>query len=94
MGSLPKTSSGKLQRSKTRQQYLDGTVGQEGNRSLGSNAEKVVLARHVALSLLGRSRHRARRIAEHALEVRSVTDALGKLRLAGDYVSTRLTRLF
>jgi hypothetical protein len=53
-----------------------------------------VLARHVALSLLGRSRHRARRIAEHALEVRSVTDALGKLRLAGDYVSTRLTRLF
>ncbi|MCA2978348.1 MAG: fatty acyl-AMP ligase [Myxococcaceae bacterium] len=94
VGSLPKTSSGKLQRSKTRQQYLDGTVGKEGNRSLGSNAEKVVLARHVAMSLLGRSRHRARRIAEHALEVKSVTDALGKLKLAGDYVSNRLGKLF
>ena len=94
VGSLPKTSSGKLQRSKTRQQYLDGTVGKEGNRSLGSNAEKVVLARHVAMSLLGRSRHRARRIAEHALEVKSVTDALGKLKLAGDYVSNRIGKLF
>lgn len=94
VGSLPKTSSGKLQRSKTRQQYLDGTVGKEGNRTIGSNAEKVVLARHVALSLLGRSRHRARRVVEHALEVRSVDDALGKLKLAGDYVSNRLTKLF
>jgi fatty-acyl-CoA synthase len=94
VGSLPKTSSGKLQRSKTRQQYLDGTVGKEGNRTIGSNAEKVVLARHVAMSLLGRSRHRARRVVEHALEVRSVTDAVGKLRLAGDYFSNRLNRLF
>jgi fatty-acyl-CoA synthase len=94
VGSLPKTSSGKLQRAKTRQQYLEGTVGKEGNRTLGSNGEKVVLARHVALSLLGRGRFRARRMAEHALEVRSVSDALGKLKLAGDYVTTRLTKLF
>ncbi len=94
VGSLPKTSSGKLQRSKSRQQYLDGTVGKEGNRSLGANGEKLVLARHVALSFLGRSRHRARRVMEHALEVRSVTDVVGKLRLASTYVSSRVTRLF
>jgi fatty-acyl-CoA synthase len=94
MGSLPKTSSGKLQRAKTKQQYLEGTVGREGNRTFGSRAEKVVLVRHVALSLWGRSRHRARRIVEHAFEVKTVGDAVGKLRLASDYVSHRLNRLF
>ncbi len=94
LGSLPKTSSGKLQRSKTRQQYLDGTVGREGNRALGGNGEKVVLARHVAMSFIGRGRHRARRVVEHTMEIRSVSDALGKLKLAGDYFQNRLTRLF
>ncbi len=93
LGSLPKTSSGKLQRSKTRQQYLDGTVGQEGNRSLGSNAEKLVLARHVALSLLGRTQHRAKKVVAHTKEIRSVTDALGKLRLASTYLTKRVTTI-
>ena len=35
---LSKTTSGKLQRSKTRQQFLDGSLGRGGNRSLGGNA--------------------------------------------------------
>ena len=93
LGSLPKTSSGKLQRSKTRQQFIDGTVGKEGNRSLGSNAEKLVLARHVALSLLGRTQHRAKAVVAHAKEIHSVTDAMGKLKLAGNYFSKRVSTL-
>jgi acyl-CoA synthetase (AMP-forming)/AMP-acid ligase II len=93
VGSLPKTSSGKLQRAKTRQQYLDGTVGTEGNRSLGSNGEKLVVAKHVAQSLLGRAQHRARRVVEHTLEIRSVADALGKVKLASTYAQKRVTRL-
>ncbi|MFO0598243.1 MAG: fatty acyl-AMP ligase [Myxococcaceae bacterium] len=93
VGTLPKTSSGKLQRAKTRAQYLDGTLGTEGNRSLGSNGEKVVIARHVAKSLLGRAQHRARRVVEHTLEIRSISDAMEKVRLATDYAQKRVTRL-
>lgn len=92
VGSLPKTSSGKLQRAKTRQQYLDGTLGREGNRSLGSNGEKLVVARHVAQSLLGRAQNRARRVVEHTLEIRSMEDALQKLKLASDYTQKRVSR--
>ncbi|MGQ0504150.1 MAG: AMP-binding protein, partial [Myxococcaceae bacterium] len=61
-GALPKTSSGKLQRQKTRQQYLDGTVGTEGVRTLGSGAQRLKLAKHLTLSLMGRGRHMARGI--------------------------------
>jgi fatty-acyl-CoA synthase len=93
LGSLPKTSSGKLQRAKTRTQYLAGTVGKEGNRSLGGNAEKLVLARHVALSFIGRAQHRARRVVEHTREIRSVSDAVGKLKLMGTYAQRRVTQL-
>ena len=59
-GSLPKTSSGKLQRRKTREQFLDGTLGQGGVRSLGFNGSRMVVAKHLALSLFGRARHSAR----------------------------------
>ena len=93
-GSLPKTSSGKIQRSKTRQQYLDGSVGAEGSRTLGSNGEKAVVAKHVALSLVGRARHRAKRLAHHTAEIRSLSDAVQKLRLVSDYAKGRMTRLF
>ena len=93
VGSLPKTSSGKLQRAKTRLQYLAGTVGQEGNRTLGGNGEKLVVAKHVAASLLGRAQHRARRVVEHTLEIRSVSDAMSKFKLAGEYAQKRVTRL-
>jgi fatty-acyl-CoA synthase len=89
-GSLPKTSSGKIQRNKTREQYLAGTVGKEGNRSLGSNAEKLVLARHVAMSLLGRAQHRVKRIAGHTLEIRSMGKAFEKANLVKNYAQRRL----
>jgi fatty-acyl-CoA synthase len=57
-GELPKTTSGKLQRSKTREQYLAGTLGTEGVRSLSANAQRVALARHVAAGIVSRLRHR------------------------------------
>jgi fatty-acyl-CoA synthase len=58
-GQLPKTSSGKLQRRKTRDQYLAGNLGSEGDRTLGSGGETLTVARHVARSLLGRATHAA-----------------------------------
>jgi fatty-acyl-CoA synthase len=61
-GQLPKTSSGKVQRAKTRAQYLKGTLGREGVRTPGSNAEKIVVMRHLAASFLRRVRHRAKRL--------------------------------
>ena len=60
-GQLPKTSSGKVQRAKTRDQYLRSTLGTEGVRTPGSNSERIVIARHLAVSFLRRAGHRARR---------------------------------
>jgi fatty-acyl-CoA synthase len=57
-GEMPKTSSGKLQRRKTREQYLAGTLGSEGVRSPGSAGERLQLARHLLKSFFGRVRHR------------------------------------
>jgi fatty-acyl-CoA synthase len=58
VGELPKTTSGKLQRAKTREQYLAGTLGTEGVRSLSTSAQKLALARHFATSMMSRLRHR------------------------------------
>jgi len=55
-------------------------VGQQGNRMLGARAEKVVLARHVALSLVGRARHRARRFLGQALAMRPVAAVMARFR--------------
>jgi fatty-acyl-CoA synthase len=54
-GTLPKTSSGKLQRAKTRSQYLRGTVGREGNRTAGAT-DRITLARHMAASVWSRAK--------------------------------------
>ncbi len=59
-GGLPKTSSGKLQRRKTRTQYLDGSLG-GGSRAMSSNADKIILARHVARSVWSRAKATIRR---------------------------------
>ncbi len=61
-GQLPKTSSGKLQRRKTRDQYMNGELGGEGVRTLGSTGEKLTVARHLARSLLGRATHAASKV--------------------------------
>jgi fatty-acyl-CoA synthase len=55
VGSLPKTSSGKLQRRKTRTQYLRGTIGKEGMRTPGST-DRVKLARHMAKGMWSRAK--------------------------------------
>lgn len=55
-GALPKTSSGKLQRRKTRQLYVTGQIGEAGSRSYGARGDKITLARHVARSLWSRAK--------------------------------------
>jgi fatty-acyl-CoA synthase len=67
-GQLPKTSSGKLQRRRTREQYLDGALGREGVRTAGGSAEKLVLARHLGRSMLARVKHGVR---QRAADLRS-----------------------
>jgi fatty-acyl-CoA synthase len=59
VGELPKTSSGKLQRRKTREQYLARTLGSEGVRTLGKNAARLSLARHVLVGFAARMTHKA-----------------------------------
>ncbi len=55
-GTLPKTSSGKLQRRKTRQLYLTGELGRTGVRTVGAGGDRITLARHVARSLWTRAK--------------------------------------
>src|SRR5690606_23766582 len=57
-GSLPQTSSGKLQRRKARQQYLAGQLGAEGTRTMGAGGSTITMARHVAASVWTRTRTR------------------------------------
>jgi len=57
-GTLPKTSSGKLQRRKTREQYLNGSIGRSGR----GGKSRLAVAKHLALSLVGRARHEVRKI--------------------------------
>jgi hypothetical protein len=54
-GGLPKTSSGKLQRRKTREMYLKGELD-TGDRTFGANADKITLAKHVAASVWSRAK--------------------------------------
>ncbi|MBL8787106.1 MAG: fatty acyl-AMP ligase [Deltaproteobacteria bacterium] len=56
-GALPKTTSGKLQRQKARQQYIEGSLGVEGVRTMGERGQTLTLAKHVARSAMTRVRH-------------------------------------
>lgn len=60
-GQLPKTSSGKLQRAKTRAQYLDGTLGAEGVRTFGASGDRITLVKHITRSAVSQVRHKVRR---------------------------------
>jgi fatty-acyl-CoA synthase len=55
-GSLPKTSSGKLQRRRTRSMYEASTLESE-NRTAGSTSTKIKLARHLTASAVARITH-------------------------------------
>lgn len=73
-GTLPKTTSGKLQRARASQQYVAGTLGTEGVRTLGERGAKLTVAMHVARSMVSRVRHRVRDRASGIVEtIRQVT---------------------
>jgi acyl-CoA synthetase (AMP-forming)/AMP-acid ligase II len=57
-GTLPKTSSGKVQRRKTRDQYLNSSLGRAGRAA----STRFTIAKHLALSLVGRARHEVRKL--------------------------------
>jgi hypothetical protein len=67
-GQLPKTTSGKLQRRRTREQYLNGELGLEGVRTPSVQAERLVIARHLALSLVSRVRHGVRSLTTSRID--------------------------
>lgn len=80
-GRLPKTSSGKLQRAKTKQFYQKGLLHGAGSREMGSNATRLKLASHVAKGAvakvqhsLGKSGQNARRWAQGLLGSKSDED--------------------
>ncbi len=70
-GALPKTSSGKLQRSRTRRAFEEGSLGQGGNRTLGSTATRLLIARHVTASAIARLGHEVGRPARTARRLMS-----------------------
>jgi fatty-acyl-CoA synthase len=73
-GTLPKTTSGKLQRARAAQQYLAGTLGTEGVRTLGERGAKLTVAKHVARSMVSRVRHTVRDRAAGLVDtIRQVT---------------------
>lgn len=57
-GQLPKTSSGKLQRRKTREQFIEGSLGAEGVRNFEEKGNRLTLAKHVAKSTVSEVKHR------------------------------------
>ncbi len=61
---LPKTSSGKVQRRKTREMYLCGELGAAGSRMTASRGRFIDLARQMARSLWTRIRTRLRPVKE------------------------------
>lgn len=68
-GTLPKTTSGKLQRQKARQQYLAGSLGVEGVRTMGERGQTITLAKHVAASAVTRVRHQVKKGAAGVFKV-------------------------
>ncbi len=59
-GQLPKTSSGKLQRRKTRDQFINGSLGTEGVRNFEAKGNRLTLAKHVARSTVSEVRYRVK----------------------------------
>ena len=58
-GTLPKTSSGKIQRRKTREGYILGTLGAEGTRLAGEGS-RLGLSRHLMRAMVSRVKHGVR----------------------------------
>jgi fatty-acyl-CoA synthase len=62
VGDLPKTTSGKVQRKKTREQYLSRTLGQGSVRVAGNRGARLSIARHFVVGLANRLSNRAMRL--------------------------------
>ncbi|MCL2313810.1 MAG: fatty acyl-AMP ligase [Proteobacteria bacterium] len=99
-GTLPKTSSGKLQRQKTRERYLKGTLLSFAPHRPTPPANSLEAATQQALSFVektvslglafaGKARAHSRKTVEHLREIRSLEQLTQKLRLAGDYAQKR-----
>lgn len=73
---LPKTSSGKLQRAKARQQFIDGKIGHT-MRAANRSVDVTSVGKHVARSMVNRMRHYVRR------RMVRVADVLRSLALPG-----------
>jgi len=94
-GTLPKTSSGKLQRRKTRERYLLGTLLSQGPTKdaplpEASHKPKAEFASQ-ASAFLDMARLFSRNAAKHALEIRTPKDAKQKLTQARNYAKARLS---
>src|SRR5262249_39829683 len=57
-GQLPKTSSGKVQRQKTRSMYLAGDLHDAGVRTMGTSAARANVAKYLLRSLRHKVSHR------------------------------------
>lgn len=64
-GQLPKTTSGKVQRSKTREQFLNNKLGHEGIRTFEEKGNRITLAKHVAKSTLSQVKHKIKNRVKH-----------------------------
>ncbi len=73
---LPKTSSGKLQRAKAKQQFLEGEIG-KSMRAANRSVDVTSVSKHVARSMVNRMRHFV-----HMRMVR-MADALRSIALPG-----------
>lgn len=65
-GALPKTSSGKVQRARTKRMFENGSLGEAGNRTMGSTAARLALAKHLTSSAFARLSHEIGRPARSA----------------------------
>ncbi|MBT6492226.1 MAG: AMP-binding protein, partial [Deltaproteobacteria bacterium] len=77
-GGLSKTSSGKLQRSKTRQHYIDKTIATGGSRAMGSRGETITVARHMVRSLMSRVKYTVKERAVAIPVVGRIQDSITK----------------
>ncbi len=68
-GQLPKTSSGKVQRQKTRALYLSGQLEQTGIRTLGSRAGRTQIAKYFLRSLKSKVSHRMKQLVGQYLGI-------------------------
>jgi len=102
-GTLPKTSSGKLQRRKTRERYLLGSLLAEAPALASAQAPasaplppepRVDLASRYASALLDKARAYSSKAARYALHIRSPKEVKQKLNQARKDAKARLSHWF